>query len=157
MECGITPRINSLSTYLYRLSTSSVTSNVEKEGNADANADSDSAMSNVDIVNQVAYYHDMLYSLTENTVSIHIKSFIEHGKAKEAEELLWSLMPSSSPSINNNLRLRTCFPILEYYCQMGKSNDDNNDERSKNTHISSALKIYQKIKKNYLKPIFRLR
>jgi len=164
VECGITPRINSLSTYLYRLSTNSVTSssnnldtNLEEEGNTNANANAiadpddyivheDATMSNVDIVNQVAYYHDMLYSPTENTVSIRIKSFIEHGKAKEAEELLWSLMPSSSPSINNNLRLRTCFPILEYYCQMGKSNGDKNDERSKNTNISSALKLYQNIK-----------
>jgi hypothetical protein len=160
IECGLKPRINSLSTYLYILSSLSPSS---KNDNHNGDKDNMIDQSSFEIVNQVAYYHDMLYSPTENTVSIRVKSLIAMGKPQEAEDLLWLLQSSitsnSNPASNMNLKLRTCFPILEYYCQTTKDDNDNNNNNfsgtitnisefhdSKTLHVSAALKLYCKIK-----------
>eukprot|EP00979_Chaetoceros_neogracilis_P012761 scaffold3465_cov267-Chaetoceros_neogracile.AAC.2 len=124
-EAGLIPRENSLSAYLYILS--SLPSGV--------GADDDTMVIttyNPDVAGEVACYHDMIYKPTENTVSIRIKSLVEEGKAEEAENLLWNLESVATPTplhvqskknkkANDNgmLRLRTCLPVLQSYCQEG--------------------------------------
>ena len=141
-EAGLSPRDNALGAYLYILSSLSL-------GNADddVNSDVDESVSstyNPDVAGEVAFYHNMIYKPTENTVSIQIKSLVEKGKTDEAETLLWGLESTSSPpptqeqgkkkkeNDNDTLRLRTCVPVLQSYCQEGD--------------VSRGLQLYQNMK-----------
>ncbi len=158
VESAIKPRINCLSTYLYILSTSSSTSSSSTNNNDSNNTSHDID----DVINQVAYYHDMLYSPTENTLAIRIKSFITKCQPQQAEDLLWNVIHnnnnknndnnSSSSSTDDNhikLRLRTCFPILQYYCecQINQTTTTNlNNKQNNDKHISSALTLFHKMK-----------
>lgn len=139
-EAGFIPRESSLSAYLYILSSLPL-------GNIEANDDAKTitTYNPDDVAGEVACYHDMIYKPTENTVSIRIKSLVEVGKAEEAENLLWNLesVASSTPlqeqgkkkkKVNDNgtLRLRTCVPVLQSYCQDGD--------------MSRGLQLYQKMR-----------
>ena len=138
-EAGLSPRGNALSAYLYILSSLPL-------GNADVNIDIDASANstyNIDVAGEVAFYHDMIYKPTESTVSIQIKSLVEKGKTEEAEQLLWNLESTSSPppaqeqskkkkENDETLRLRTCVPVLQSYCQEGD--------------VSRGLQLYNKMR-----------
>jgi pentatricopeptide repeat protein len=112
-EAGLTPRNHALSSYLYILS-----SQIDDSNEVQISYDGSQ------IPGEVAMFHDFLYEPTENTVSIRIKSFVGQGNAEDAEDLLWGL-GAANPHV---LRLRTCLPVLELYCQQG--------------NMSSALRVY---------------
>lgn len=115
-EAGFAPRNNALSSYLYMLSS-----------NPDGSIQTCTSYDVNNIPGEVAMYHDFLYEPTENTVSIRIKRLVQEGNAEGAEALLWGLDVSNSKA----LRLRTCLPVLELYCQQGE--------------LSSALKVYNRM------------
>jgi len=141
-EAGLAPRENSLSAYLYILSFMPM---LDDDCMVQESTDLYHAS---DVSSEVAFYHDMLYRPTENTVSIRIKTLVEQGNAEEAEKLLWNLSSSSTepepePEKGDKkkaegndiglLRLRTCVPVLQYYCEKG--------------NVSCALKLYQNMRK----------
>lgn len=138
-ESGLKPRENALSTYLYIFSSFPTATDIDHPFK--------------DVSGEVAFYHDMMYKPTENTVSIRIKSLVEEKCTQDAEKLLWDLEYSSeevmgsSKGVNSKrkkqqkngngggdgrlLRLRTCLPVLKSYCQQG--------------HMSQALKLFHKM------------
>jgi len=103
-EIGMSPRDNTLSAYLYRLSSI-------EDGNGSDGMESESELEIQKlesvpeekddddvklydpgaISGQVAYVHDLLYQPTENTAVIQIKTLVKQGKAKEAEDIVWKL------------------------------------------------------------------
>jgi pentatricopeptide repeat protein len=116
-EAGLTPRNHALSSYLYMLSSQNDIDDIVSSSDGS------------DITGEVATFHDVMYEPTENTVSIRIKSLVRQGKAAEAEDLLWALGSTNTKV----LRLRTCLPVLELYCQQGNA--------------SSALRVYHRMRK----------
>lgn len=139
-ESGLCPRENCLGSYLYILNSLPSSLHTESESLNDS-------YNSGDVTGEVAFYHDMLYKPTENTVSIRIKALVEEGHAAEAEKLLWNLESNASPSNekasntkkqkkesdSGMLRLRTCVPVLQYYCKHGD--------------VMCGLKLYQKMRK----------
>lgn len=115
-EAGLTPRNHALSSYLYMLSSQNDIDEIHSSSDGS------------DIPGEVAMFHDIMYEPTENTVSIRIKSLVRQGKAAEAEDLLWALGSTNTKV----LRLRTCLPVLELYCQEGNA--------------SSALRVYHRMR-----------
>ena len=96
-ECGLIPRENTVSTYMYVLGLSS---------------DAEKACL------EVATFHDLLFDPNEKTVTLRIKSLIGKGDATAAERVLRSL-PCKGKS-REWKRLRTFTPILQYYCDHGE-------------------------------------
>lgn len=92
LESGMSPRENSISTYMYALSL-------------------DDSMSN--LCGQAATFHDLLFKPNEKTVALRIKSLVGNRDAAGAESLLKTLPK------NAFTRLRTYLPILYYYCDEG--------------------------------------
>jgi len=76
---------------------------------------------------------------------LRVKTLVEQGNAQDAEILLWNLSSATTGSENRDggkktkkdsdvmLRLRTCVPVLQLYCEKGDA--------------SSALRLYQKMRK----------
>lgn len=115
-EAGLIPRSHALSSYLYMLSSQNDIDDIKISYDGS------------ELPGEVAMFHDVLYEPTENTVSIRIKSLVRQEKAIEAEELLWQLGASNTKV----LRLRTCLPVLELYCQQ--------------RNASSALRVYHRMR-----------
>lgn len=88
MESGVSPRENTISTYMYALSLDESTSQM---------------------CGQAATFHDLLFEPNEKTIALRIKSLIASGDAVGAELLLRRL-----PN-NDWTRLRTYLPILMHY------------------------------------------
>lgn len=88
MESGVSPRENTISTYMYALSLDESTSQM---------------------CGQAATFHDLLFEPNEKTIALRIKSLISSGDAVGAELLLQRL-----PN-NDWTRLRTYLPILMHY------------------------------------------
>jgi len=143
-ECGSRPRENALSTYLYIFSSFPLEIGSEGDITETTTGSGSTTISTTtagynpkDVSGEVAFYHDMIYKPTENTVSIRIKSLVEQGCTEEAEELLWKLESEVTQTTATGaqsgkqksskrdgsggdchlLRLRTCLPVLKSYCQ----------------------------------------
>jgi pentatricopeptide repeat protein len=95
-ECGLIPRENTVSTYMYALSLSE-----------------ESAESCL----EVATIHDLLFDPNEKTTTLRIKSLVAKGDAAGAEHLLSSL-PDKGKSAEWK-KLRTFVPILSHHCETG--------------------------------------
>lgn len=80
----------------------------------------------IDLPNELAIFHDLLFEPTEKTISLRVKRLVSHGHAKEAERLL-----DSFPS-NDDVKLRTYLPILKLYCEQG--------------NVSSALQLFKRMR-----------
>ena len=140
LECGITPLSRTLSTFLYVLGLPPAKEEEEEEIATGRRKQRDG------IATEVAMYHDALYSPTEKTIAILVKSFVARGDAKGAEALLDGIPPSSSSTslaIDDDddgaavaqqllLRHRTTSPILKLYCDQGD--------------IDSAIRLYQRMR-----------
>lgn len=113
-EAGMIPRENSVSTYMYTLSHHS-------DSSEDDGTSSSSSISYInEILDEVAIFHDLLYSPNEKTIFLRMKRFIGKGDIHSAEEILYSLPDKSkNDGIGEWKRLRTFLPILEYYCNRG--------------------------------------
>lgn len=129
-ELGIVPRKNTISTYLFILSSAA-----GKENDM-AFSDEYKGSSQFEIMGEVANLHDILYQPTENTITLRIKALVSNGEPAAAEELLklFPIIEKNKKKMNKNknsgeLKLRTCLPILEFYCKRG--------------NISGALKFYK--------------
>jgi hypothetical protein len=101
-ECGMIPKENCISTYMYVLS-------LEEEDNHDNNDNSkndsrndvsSSPRSNTynknnnsanSVLMEVATFHDLLFPPNEKTITLRIKSLIAQGNVQEAEAILQSL------------------------------------------------------------------
>jgi hypothetical protein len=81
----------------------------------------------VDMTDEIAIFHDLMYQPTEQSINVRVKLFVAQGKAKEAEDLLDAHM-----SGENELRLRGYLPALRLYLELGD--------------LSSALKLFNKMK-----------
>eukprot|EP00550_Attheya_septentrionalis_P003180 CAMPEP_0198286026 /NCGR_PEP_ID=MMETSP1449-20131203/5206_1 /TAXON_ID=420275 /ORGANISM="Attheya septentrionalis, Strain CCMP2084" /LENGTH=776 /DNA_ID=CAMNT_0043983645 /DNA_START=235 /DNA_END=2565 /DNA_ORIENTATION=+ len=118
LEAGMAFRGNSLSTYLYALS-----------------SDLDSESNNI-LAGQVATFHDLLCEPNEKTVSVRIKSLVARGDALGAEQVLTML--DSNDSNKNGLgdvkKLRTYQPLLKLYCSLGADT------------TQSVLRLYKRMK-----------
>lgn len=99
-EAGMIPRENSISTYMYILSCTEDTSTYSEA------------------LDEVATFHDLLYSPNEKTVFLRMKSLIGKGNVEPAEKILYSL-PDKSDGVGEWKRLRTFLPVLEHYCSIG--------------------------------------
>lgn len=109
-EAGIVPRENSVSTYLYVLS--SAASNGTAWG---IGADEEDEMAG--LAGEVAALHDILYKPNEKTVSLRVKSLVARGDAAGAELILDTL--PGDPENGNLKKLRTYLPIVQLYCNRG--------------------------------------
>ena len=82
----------------------------------------------VNIQDEVALWHDMLYEPTDNSTSLRVKGLIAKGDAQGAEQLL-EMFASKEGTV---VRLRSFLPILSMYCQRGE--------------VSSALKLFKRMR-----------
>lgn len=87
----------------------------------------ESGMSFVDMTDEIAIYHDLLYTPTEQSINVRVKLLVAQGKAKDAENLL-----DANASGKADLRLRGYMPVLRLYLELGD--------------ISSALRLYTKMR-----------
>jgi len=135
-EMGYVIRENSMSTYMYILSSSSSCGdNIENDAFVD------------DALLQVVTCHDTIYEPSEKTVTIRLKSFIARGKIDEAEDMFSASfkgggkITSAGPATrgtdkpkdqeNTRGRLRTYMPLMEHYCMSG--------------NLSSTLRLYRQM------------
>lgn len=81
----------------------------------------------VDMTDEIAIFHDLMYQPTEQSINVRVKLFVAQGKAKEAEQLL-----DAHVTGENALRLRGYSPVLRLYLELG--------------NLSSALKLFKKMK-----------
>jgi len=130
-EMGIVPPKNLMTTYLYALS-------IHNENESYPVRGAGNYYNPNNIPEEVATRHDILYDPTENTVTMRVKSLVEKSNAAAAEKLIKALAimpPAKGKKKKGNsreIRLRTCQPVLQLYCQQ-------ND-------INSALKFYDFMK-----------
>ena len=80
----------------------------------------------VEMVEELAIYHDLLFEPTEQSVGVRVKLLVAQGKAKEAERLL------DNHSTTAELRLRAYTPVLLLHVAL-------ND-------VASALKLYKRMR-----------
>ena len=123
-ECGLAPRENAVSTFLYVLSLQ--------------NDDVKAGMNTIyrDTCLDVAIFHDLLYSSNEKTALVRIKGLILEGNPKAAEKVLTTLNTKRSSDRDGELsfkRLRTYQPIFEYYCNTG--------------NLVSAFRLYREMQR----------
>ena len=81
----------------------------------------------VDMVDEIAIYHDLLYKPTEQSINVRVKLLVAQGKASEAENLL-----DGNASGETALRLRGYLPVLRLYLELGD--------------LSSAMRLYNKMR-----------
>ena len=142
LECGMTPLSRTLSTFLYVLGLPPSANEDEVEEEEEEVAAVVGRRRRDAIATEVAMYHDAIYSPTEKTIAILVKSLVARGDAKGAEALLDGIpSPSSSSSAESSsssnsqqllLRHRTTSPILKLYCDQGD--------------IESALRLYRRMR-----------
>jgi hypothetical protein len=129
-ECGLCPRENTVSTFLYVMS-----------------MQGEDAIENDDITEKqcktacldAAILHDLLYHPNEKTALVRIKALIADGHASDAENVLATLRVKTHESQENlsyedsmsYKRLRTYQPIFQYYCDTG--------------NLLSAFRIYREM------------
>ena len=82
----------------------------------------------VDITDEIAIFHDLLFEPSEQSINIRVKLLVAQGKAKEAEMLL----DEHALHGNAELRLRAYTPVLRLFIEL-------ND-------FSSALHLFRKMK-----------
>eukprot|EP00550_Attheya_septentrionalis_P002730 CAMPEP_0198291006 /NCGR_PEP_ID=MMETSP1449-20131203/8670_1 /TAXON_ID=420275 /ORGANISM="Attheya septentrionalis, Strain CCMP2084" /LENGTH=912 /DNA_ID=CAMNT_0043989587 /DNA_START=393 /DNA_END=3131 /DNA_ORIENTATION=- len=76
----------------------------------------DSKKAEVDIVEEIATFHDTLYKTTEQSVSLRVKALVQKGNASQAQNLLDNFSESND---GQNLKYRTYIPVLRLYCEQG--------------------------------------
>ena len=81
----------------------------------------------VNVAEEVAICHDLLYEPTENSTSLRVKNMIAKGDARGAEKLLQKFATDGG-----TMRLRQHLPILSLYCEKGE--------------LSSALKLFKRMR-----------
>jgi hypothetical protein len=81
----------------------------------------------VDLTDEIAIFHDLLYEPTEQSINVRVKLLVAQGKAKEAEKLL-----DDNSKGEAELRLRAYTPVLRLFIEL-------ND-------VSSALSLFRKMK-----------
>jgi hypothetical protein len=81
----------------------------------------------VDLTDEIAIFHDLLYEPTEQSINVRVKLLVAQGKAKEAEKLL-----DDNSKGEAELRLRAYTPVLRLFIEL-------ND-------VSSALMLFRKMK-----------
>mmetsp|Transcript_3917 Transcript_3917/g.5336 ORF Transcript_3917/g.5336 Transcript_3917/m.5336 type:complete len:839 (+) Transcript_3917:528-3044(+) len=144
-EIGFIPRENALSTYLFVLGLG-----IDNTSNENKSVKSENKETATDLVAEVATFHDVLYKPTEKTIALRVKTLVEHGNPLTAERLLDQmfrldknnnddiLSPNkniSEETCEDEMRLRTCLPILEKYYGTKEG-------------IPSALRLYTKMKRS---------
>ena len=70
----------------------------------------------VDLVDEIAIYHDLLHSPTEQSINVRVKLLVAQGNAEQAESLL-----DQHKSGKADLRLRGYLPVLRLYLELGQS------------------------------------
>ena len=95
--------------------------------NTDDNNNGEDETDLVDISDEIAILHDLLYEPSEQSINIRVKLLVAQGKAKEAERLL-----NDHASGTAELRLRAYTPVLRLFIEL----DD----------LSSALRLFRKMK-----------
>lgn len=78
----------------------------------------------VDLTDEIAIYHDLLYAPTEQSINIRVKLLVAQGLAKEAEQLL-----DEHSNGEADLRLRSYTPVLLLYLEL--------------RDLGSALRLYK--------------
>jgi pentatricopeptide repeat protein len=82
----------------------------------------------IDLTDEIAIYHDLLYEPTEQSINIRVRLLVAQGKAKEAERLL-----NEHSDGEADLRLRSYSPVLRLFLELGD--------------FSSALNLYKEMQK----------
>ena len=135
--CGMIPKENCISTFMYVLS-------INAEGGKCGNhsAEKLNSITN-DVLMEVATSHDLLFPPNEKTVTLRIKSLIANHNIQDAERILQSLPDEEQQDGSSKVkkrgssaakRLRTFLPILEYYCKV--------------KDINSILRVFQQMKQS---------
>lgn len=70
----------------------------------------------IDLVDQIAIYHDLLHKPTEQSINIRMKLLVAQGKAQEADTLL-----QEQEKITTGLHLRVFRPLLRLHLELGDS------------------------------------
>jgi pentatricopeptide repeat protein len=137
-ECGLAPRENAVSTYLYVLS---IDDDPAAVAMGSAAADNSLHRQQREACLDVAVFHDMLYKPSEKTITLRIKALISKGEAAAAEQIL-AFLPDKKgdttvdgdESLSSWKRLRTYVPILQHYCDTGD--------------VMSALRLYREMRQS---------
>ena len=133
-ESGMILREPAMNTYLYIVGNSILPSSIQNLTSIDDDDDDDDVLSKDksfgdDIIGEVALFHDLLYKPTENSITLRIKTFVSKNQIHDAESLLLSYAQE-----NGQLRLRSYFPVLNAYCEIGD--------------CVSAFRIFYKMRKS---------
>lgn len=86
----------------------------------------------VELVDEIAAYHDLLYEPTEQTTNVKVRLLVARQQPQEAEQLLWHNADKM------DLRLRSFSPIFKLYLEL-------ND-------VDSALRLYRHMRS--LPPVY---
>jgi len=87
-----------------------------------------------DLPMEVATFHDLLYRPTEKSISLRVKSLVQHGSVKEAEQLLQRMERVKNTNEEQTLRLRTYLPVLKAHCDKG--------------NIADAFKVFSRMRQS---------
>ena len=98
-EMGSIPQENSMSTYMYILSSSNNNDNNNDDDNNSNDNDNEIAVAIVDdALLEVVTCHDVLYKKNEKTLTIRMKSLVARGRIDEAEEIFAASFDESNSS-----------------------------------------------------------
>lgn len=148
-EAGIIPDGSTMSTYLYVVGNggsalSALTSPFPRLGgralmsldsvfgrrsasNDSEERESESEVTKLDLPEEVALFHDILYKPSESSISLRVRSLIGKGDAQGAEALMVKFASDGGTE-----RLRAYLPVLNLYCEKGD--------------ISSGLKLFKRMR-----------
>ena len=121
-------KLSSVSSLFSGISGRNDSAGVNKDNEEDEGTDKTEEDDSVNVQDEVAFFHDMLYEPTDNSTSLRVKGLISKGDAEGAEQLLEAFASREGTVV----RLRSYLPILNLYCQKGE--------------ISSAMRLFKRMR-----------
>ncbi len=121
-------KLSSVSSLFSGISGRNDSAGANKDNEEDEGTDKTEEDDSVNVQDEVAFFHDMLYEPTDNSTSLRVKGLISKGDAEGAEQLLEAFASREGTVV----RLRSYLPILNLYCQKGE--------------ISSAMRLFKRMR-----------
>ena len=121
-------KLSSISSLFSGISGRNDSAGANKDNEEDEGTDKTEEDDSVNVQDEVAFFHDMLYEPTDNSTSLRVKGLISKGDAEGAERLLEAFASREGTVV----RLRSYLPILNLYCQKGE--------------ISSAMRLFKRMR-----------
>jgi hypothetical protein len=113
---GSCSRAKRLSKYGHLAGLVSILDVLDTPGSDGWTDDSSSGDDAVDLVDEIAIYHDLIHVPTEQSINIRIRLLVSQGKAQEADALV-----REQSMATEGLHLRVFRPVLRLHLEMGDS------------------------------------